>query len=48
MRASWHVQNGTLLFELQELGGWESPEIVRRYAQLSADTSPRTRIDWTS
>jgi integrase len=28
--ASWHVQNGTPLFALQELGGWESPEMVRR------------------
>lgn len=35
--ASWHVQNGTPLFALQELGGWESPEMVRRYAHLSAD-----------
>lgn len=35
--ASWHVQNGTPLFVLQELGGWESPEMVRRYAHLSAD-----------
>jgi integrase len=35
--ASWHVQNGTALFALQELGGWESPEMVRRYAHLSAD-----------
>jgi hypothetical protein len=34
---SWHVQNGTPLFALQELGGWESPEMVRRYAHLSAD-----------
>jgi hypothetical protein len=32
-----HVQNGTPLFALQELGGWESPEMVRRYAHLSAD-----------
>ena len=34
--ASWHVQNGTPLFALQELGGWESPEMVRRYAHLGA------------
>ena len=27
----------TSLFALQELGGWESPEMVRRYAHLSAD-----------
>jgi integrase len=35
--ASWHVQNGTPLFVLQELGGWESVEMVRRYAHLAAD-----------
>ena len=35
--ASWHVQNGTPLFALQELGGWESPEMVRRHAHLSAE-----------
>ena len=32
--ASWHVQNGTPLNALQELGGWESVEMVRRYAHL--------------
>ena len=35
--ASWHVQNGTALFALQELGGWASTELVRRYAHLAAD-----------
>ena len=35
--ASWHVQNGTPLFALQESGGGESPEMVHRYAHLSAD-----------
>jgi integrase len=35
--ASWHVQSGTPLYALQEMGGWESPEMVRRYAHLSAD-----------
>lgn len=35
--ASWHVQNGTPLFALQELGGWESVEMVRKYAHLAAD-----------
>jgi integrase len=34
--ASWHVQNGTPLFVLQELGGWASAEMVRRYAHLGA------------
>lgn len=35
--ASWHIQSGTPLFALQELGGWESAEMVRRYAHLAAD-----------
>ena len=35
--ASWHVQSGTPLFALQELGCWESAEKVRRYAHLAAD-----------
>jgi integrase len=35
--ASWHVQAGTPLFALQELGGWESADMVRRYAHLAAD-----------
>jgi integrase len=34
--ASWHVQAGTPLFALQEMGGWESPEMVCRYAHLAA------------
>lgn len=33
--ASWHVQSGTSLQELQELGGWASYEIVLRYAHLA-------------
>ena len=35
--ASWHVQSGTPLFALQELGGWASTEMVRRYAHLAAE-----------
>jgi integrase len=35
--ASWHVQNGTPLYALQEMGGWASTEMVRRYAHLAAD-----------
>jgi integrase/thioredoxin reductase len=35
--ASWHVQQGTPLYALQELGGWESSEMVRRYAHLAAE-----------
>lgn len=34
--ATWHVQNGTPLSVLQELGGWSSYEMVRRYAHFSA------------
>ncbi|MGZ5052167.1 MAG: tyrosine-type recombinase/integrase [Methylobacter sp.] len=33
--ASWHVQNGTPLNILQELGGWSEPTMVQRYAHLS-------------
>ena len=33
--ASWHAQAGTPMHVLQELGGWQSPEMVRRYAHLS-------------
>ena len=32
--ASWHIQQGTPIAVLQELGGWESSDIVRRYAHL--------------
>jgi integrase len=35
--ASWHVQNGTPLPVLQELGGWECIEMVQRYAHLATD-----------
>lgn len=35
--ASWHVQNGTSLQELQQLGGWASFDMVLRYAHLSSD-----------
>jgi len=35
--ASWHVQNGTPLHVLQELGGWSNFEMVRRYAHLSTE-----------
>ena len=31
------MQGGTPLFALQELGGWVSAEMVRRYAHLAAD-----------
>ncbi len=35
--ASWHVQRGTPLQVLMELGGWNSMEMVLRYAHLAAD-----------
>jgi integrase len=35
--ASWYAQAGTPLNVLQELGGWESVEMVRRYAHLSGE-----------
>jgi uncharacterized protein YutE (UPF0331/DUF86 family) len=31
------VQSGTPLFALQEMGGWQSMDMVRRYAHLAAD-----------
>ena len=31
------MEAGTPLYVLQELGAWESVELVRRYAHLSAD-----------
>jgi len=33
--ASWHAQNGTPLNVLQDMGGWESESMVRRYAHLA-------------
>ena len=35
--ASWHMQNGTPLHILQEIGGWETPSMVRRYAHFASD-----------
>jgi integrase len=35
--ASWHVQSGTPLFKLQEMGGWESTEMVLKYAHLAPE-----------
>ena len=33
--ASWLVQSGTPLYDLQEMAGWKSAEMVRRYAHLA-------------
>lgn len=35
--ASWHVQAGTPLYALQEMGGWKTLEMVRRYAHLAPE-----------
>jgi integrase len=35
--ASWHVQSGTSLPELMELGGWKAYEMVLRYAHLAPE-----------
>jgi integrase len=39
--ASWHVQSGTSLPELMELGGWKSYEMVLRYAHLAPENLSR-------
>ena len=46
-RASWHVQSGTSLPELMELGGWKSYEMVLRYAHLAPEklSSVASRIE---
>lgn len=36
--ASWHIQNGTTLEQLKELGGWSSLDMVLKYAHLSRRT----------
>ena len=35
--ASWHRQAGTPLDVLQELGGWKSYEMVKRYGHLAVE-----------
>ena len=35
--ASWHIQNGTPMHVLQELGGWSDIRMVQRYAHLSPE-----------
>uniref|UniRef100_A0A6M3M0L1 Putative site-specific tyrosine recombinase n=1 Tax=viral metagenome TaxID=1070528 RepID=A0A6M3M0L1_9ZZZZ len=39
--ASWLVQRRVPLFALQELGGWQSAQMVRRYAHLSPSVNSR-------
>ena len=47
--ASWHVQSGTSLQQLQELGGWSTVDMVLRYAHLGAEhlLSAAERIEGT-
>ena len=35
--ASWHVQSGTPIHVLQELGGWSEIKMVQRYAHLAPE-----------
>ena len=45
--ASWLVQNGVSLYELKEMGGWQSLEMVQKYAHLDNDHlhAHATKID---
>ncbi|ENC3303406.1 tyrosine-type recombinase/integrase, partial [Escherichia coli] len=44
---SWLIQSGVPLSVLQEMGGWESIEMVRRYAHLAPNhlTEHARKID---
>jgi integrase len=35
--ASWHVQHGTHMKALMQLGGWKTPAMVNRYGHLAGD-----------
>ena len=35
--ASWHIQDGTPLYALKELGGWESMDMVMRYSHMAPE-----------
>lgn len=37
--ASWLVQEGVSLYSVQEMGGWKTHQMVRRYAHLSHGTN---------
>lgn len=38
--ASWLAQKGVPLSDIQEMGGWETPAMVQRYAHLSGAFGP--------
>lgn len=40
-RASWLIQNGTPLYDLQEMSDWKSAAMVRRYAHLAPASMAR-------
>ncbi len=44
--ATWHVMAGTTIAELQELGAWKSPLMVKRYAHFAPEQlrSAATRL----
>ena len=52
--ASWHVQNGTTLLELKELGGWSDINSVLVYAHLGSQhlvkivNLPTGKATWTA
>ena len=39
--ASWHVQNGTSLYDLKALGGWASMAMCERYAHMTHERVAR-------
>lgn len=43
--ATWHVQQGTPLHILQELGGWSNMDMVKRYAHFSVSHLSEYVID---
>jgi integrase len=48
--ASWHRQSGTPTWALQEMGGWKSAEMVRRYAHVATDhlAGFASNVEWKS
>jgi integrase len=40
--ATWIIQNGGDRYQLKELGGWKSHEMVARYAKMSTQQMAKT------